>query len=202
LIDHSTYDFQSFAEGIGKDSCSKNAPLFIDEPMDPIDDINIIIDKIVNLGKKVWNVIELGRPVVNIKTDIATAMPQGARCWMDLARWKNPESKTYKVTFENGFGAEVVSFEYRIVYLYGGEVKGKGKYIGYTTTVPANIRVQFGFNLELASNVPTVYNLGSNSNPVGGLQMDLKWKVSTVMTDNRGASSFTIDGNGNFKKLN
>jgi hypothetical protein len=118
-----------------------------------------------------------------------------------LTRWKNPDSQTFKVTFKNGYGTEVVSFEYRIIYLHSGEVNGKGKYIGYATAVPANIRVLFGFNLNVNTVVPTVYNTGTSSNPVAGMQMDLKWQLSTIASENRGAVSYVIEGNGGFKRL-
>jgi hypothetical protein len=202
LVDKAQHDLSVFADGIGKEACgSRIAPSNSGNSGNPIDEVDVIIDKIINLGKKVWAVIELGRPVVNLKSDVATALPEGAKCWSALTRWKNPDSQTYKMVFKNTYGVEVVSFEYRIIYLHSGEVNGKGKYIGYATSVPANIRVLYGFNLNVNTVVPTVYNMGSSSNPVAGMQMDLKWQLSTVASENRGTVSYVIDGNGGFKRL-
>src|SRR5437868_4854693 len=61
--------------------------------LDPIDQASIIVDKIINLGKKVWAIVETGRPVVSVQTVTANALPQGLTCWSDLTGWQIPQSK-------------------------------------------------------------------------------------------------------------
>ena len=39
-----------------------------------LDQVDLVVDKVINIGKKVWAVVEKGRPVVDIKADVAQAI--------------------------------------------------------------------------------------------------------------------------------
>lgn len=169
--------------------------------LDPIDQVDMIVDKIINIGKKVWAVIEAGRPVVNYKTDVATALPEGARCWADLQQWSMPDTKLYGVSMYNGFGSEVVKFVYRVNYLAGGTADGVGKYIGYATTSPKDLYVAWGFNFNATASIPTVYNMGTRQDPLAGMQFTMHYTVKNVMNHIEQAQVYAIDGNGTFKQL-
>lgn len=183
--------------------CQEQSRTFAND-WNPIDEINVaetILDKVINIGKKVWAVVELGRPVVDFKTDVATALPQGAKCWLQLAGWKAPEAKVYGVSFENAYGVEVVRFVYRVNYVYGGSVEGKGQYIGYATAAPVDMYVAWGWNFSAQASVPTVFNTGTKEAPVGGMQINMAYTVKTVMNELRQSQAYFVDGSGTFKKL-
>jgi hypothetical protein len=173
-----------------------------DETPNPLDEVEMTIDQIINIGKKVWAIVELGRPVVNVKTDVATALPKGAVDWLSLDSWQAPESRTYSVTYLNAYGTRVVEFTYRVLYIYGGSVNGQGKYIGYATLVPVELNVQWGFKFNAEANVPSVFNVGTRAEPVGGMQLNMKYHVDTVMSHVEQSQAYFIDGKGTFKKLN
>ena len=167
----------------------------------PLDMLDVVVDKIINIGKKIWAVIEAGKPVVDMKFDVAHALPQGLYCWADLAGWSIPQSKVYEVAYRNGFDMEVVKFSYRIVYTAGGNYKNAGKYIANATVMPKDVYVAWGFNLDVRTEVPLVFNSGSVESPVGGMQMDVHWKVYNAINYSERAESFYLGGNGDFKKL-
>jgi hypothetical protein len=170
-------------------------------PLNPIDEIEIIVDKVINIGKKIWAVVEAGRPVVDFKTDVATALPAGARCWNDLQQWQAPRSKTYSVSMKNLYNSEVVRFVYRVNYLVGGTADGIGKYIGYATAIPKDLYVAWGYKFDAKATVPVVYNMGTRSEPMAGMQITMQYKVSTVMNVLEQSQVYTIDGLGNFAQL-
>ncbi|MCX7675594.1 MAG: hypothetical protein N2Z70_07190, partial [Bdellovibrionaceae bacterium] len=93
----------NFADCDGNLSHHSSSELF----ENPLDQINVMIDQIINIGKKIWNLIEQGRPVVNIKVDKAHALPRGIKCWTDLAGWDAPKSKSYRIDYINGFNSPV-----------------------------------------------------------------------------------------------
>lgn len=168
-----------------------------------IDQADIVLDKIINLGKKVWNLIDQGKPVVNVKSDIATALPQGAKCWTDLQNWQAPKYKVYAVSYKNAYGVTVVDFTYRVLFLTGGTVNGKGQYVGYASVEPLNINVLWGFHFNVEASVPTVYNMGSKADPVAGLNLQIKWTLDPILglQHQEHTQTYFVSGRGEFKAL-
>ncbi|MEZ0391855.1 MAG: hypothetical protein ACAH59_06550 [Pseudobdellovibrionaceae bacterium] len=165
---------------------------------------DMIFDQVVNLGKKVWNLIDSGKPVVNLKTDVATALPAGAKCWLDLQLWQEPQSVSYLVSLKNGYGMEVVRFVYRIITLTGGSVDGRGAYIGYATIQPAEVKVAWGFRFNATVTAPTVYNLGTRENPVGGMTLNLNYQIQPILgiAHIEVTEAFRLNGRGELVKMN
>ena len=179
--------------------CDPANPLKKDK--DPIGEAEDVIDRIINIGKKIWAVVESGRAVVNYKTDVATAMPQGVKCWTDLQGWAAPQSRTYETSFINGYGTEVVKFKYRVIWIFNGSKEGKGAYIGYATAIPVNMEVAWGFNFDAEASVPAVFNQGDKQNPIAGMQMIMKYRVTNVLTNISQSQAYFINGQGQFKTL-
>ncbi|MEY4616104.1 MAG: hypothetical protein RJB66_1064 [Pseudomonadota bacterium] len=166
-----------------------------------IDEVGVIIDKIVNVGKKVWGIIEMGRPVYNIKTDVAHALPAGIQCWATLEKWNAPRSQSWKVTYENQLGGKVVEFIYRVSYISGGQFKGLGRYITQATVDVAGLSVAWGYKVNIEGSVPTVFNMGTRENPVAGMQMNMKWTVDTVINHHEKNQQFYINGLGEMQQM-
>jgi hypothetical protein len=162
-------------------------------PLDPVEEV---IDQIINIGKKVWAVIELGRPVVNLKTDVGTALPLGVKCWLDLDSWKQPTSRLYEASFTNGYDMEVIKFVYRVTALAGGGFSGVGKYVGYAAIQPVDLQVMWGYRFDAEASVPTVFNTGTKTEPVGGLQIMITYKINTVMKHVTQSQLYFVDGHG------
>lgn len=179
------------------DDCGSNRPMAATPAVDlnPLEQAGIYLDVITNLGKKVFAIIAQGTPVVNFKTDVATAMPMGVKCWSDLTNWNIPTSKVYRVTYENGFGMTVVDFSYRVIATTGGSFNGKGQYITHATIQPAMIDVAWGFTFNAQADIPTVFNRGTKENPVAGMQMNMKWSVDTPIAHNEQTESYFVGGN-------
>lgn len=166
-----------------------------------LDEANIFLDVIINMGQKIWNIVEAGRPVVNIRTDMANALPQGLFCWAHLSGWTPTQSKVYRVTYENLYGIEVVDFAFRVVYTTGGNLNGKGKYITNTTVIPAMLNVAWGYTFNALTEVPTVFNSGTKEDPVAGMQLNIKWQINTVLLHNEQTEVFYVGGDGALKHL-
>lgn len=169
--------------------------------LDPLSVIEVTVDRIINIGKKIWGIMDAGRPVINVTSITANALPQGLTCWSDLAGWNVPESKVYRVTYENGFGADVVRFAYRVSWTAGGNLDGVGKYLTNANIAPADVHVSWGFNLNASGEVPSVFNTGTKEKPVAGMQMLMKWQVKSVVTEKINTESFYVGGDNMMKKL-
>lgn len=169
--------------------------------IDNLTQVEVIVDKVINIGNKIWNVIEKGRPVANYRQKKATATPENISNWQQLEGWSNPQSRAYQIIYKNIYGIEVVKIVYRIIFLTGGSYKGQGKYIGYVSVEPQQVSVLYGWSLDMQASVENVFNKGTVWNPLAGMILTVKWNVKTVLNDEQQSQSYNIDGLGNFSVL-
>lgn len=156
----------------------------------------IMIDQIVNIGQKVWDIVEKGRPVASAKMKAASAMPKGVKNWAQMSGWKTPNSKSFRIVYKNKYGVEVVDFTYRVLFTYGGGFKGVGKYVTGAMIIPADLTVLWGWNFSSNVVIPTIVNVGTSEDPVAGIQMDVYWKVETVLFNHQRRNSYFVNGLG------
>lgn len=182
-------------------NCEAKTPTSPQDVGEDIGKIDVIVDQIINIGKKIWSLIEAGRPVFNVKTDVAHALPAGIQCWSDLENWKAPQSKAWRVSYENKLGDKVVEFVYRVSYIAGGQYKGVGQYITQATISPAEMYVAWRYKFNVEGSVPAVFNIGTRENPVAGMQMNIKWAVDTSMNHHEVDQQFYINGLGELQKM-
>ena len=161
----------------------------------------LALDQIINMGKKVWAIVEAGRPVVNIKTDSANALPSGLQNWNQLEGWQMPKSKLFRATYKNGYNIDVVDFTFRVIYTYGGSAKGQGLYLTNVTVVPASVNVLWGFNLDVTSTIPNVTNAGTSTAPLAAMEILVKWKIGTAVKYVEESKSLYLRGDGSFADL-
>lgn len=170
-------------------------------PVESLNVVDVVVDQIINIGKKIFAVIAQGKPVVNVKVDTANALPAGLTCWSDLSGWNIPQTKVYNVQYENGFGMTVVDFSYRLTFTAGGSANGVGKYITNATFMPANLSVAWGFSFDANAVVPTVLNTGSRTSPVAGMQMNMAWKVNSLTSHEEGTETYFASGANKLTEL-
>lgn len=160
-----------------------------------------IVDTIVNVGKTIWSVVEANRPVVNIQSSYATALPRGSEDWTTLECWSRPTSKLFKVTYSNYLKSKPVSFEFKVLYNYGGRKDGVGRYLNNVTIVPTNLSVGWGYKFSAETVVGNVLNAGPASAPVAALELQLNWSVETVLKHIRESETFYVRGDGYFERI-
>jgi hypothetical protein len=160
------------------------------------------LDEIINIGKKIWAIVEAGAPVMNIETDVATALPAGVKSMSELTGWKEPVSKTYEMTITNNFDMEVIKFRYRVISVAGGTLNGKGHYIGYATVQPEDVYVMWGWSFDAHASAPVIFNTGSQARPVGSMNLLIEYNISTAFNKIRQSQSYFVSGTGELKVLN
>lgn len=163
----------------------------------------ITIKRIINLAFKIWDIIEKNRPVVNITTDYANAVPEGLDHWTDLTGWQGPESKLYLFTAKNKAGMVVVKAVYKVHYVWNGSYYGKGRFLTGVTIEPQSIETSWGTNLDVTAEVPdaAVGNAGTDEDPVSVMELRLKWKVKTFLQNTEQKASYRVYGDGRLEEL-
>lgn len=156
---------------------------------------------IVNIGKMIWNIVESNKPVTNITTERAYAMPSGITCWTDLEHWNRPRTRTYGISYKNLYGATVASLKMKVVYYYNGQYRGKGAFLANVTVVPKQVEVKWGFKLHVQVVTEEPINLSSQDDPIAGLGIGVTWKVESVLTDKIQTLDLFVDGKGNLDQI-
>ncbi len=163
----------------------------------------VIIDQIINIATKVWDIVKQNAPVVEIDTKYATAVPQGITAWNQLSEWNKPNSYLYGFYAENLYGAKIADIKYRVVFTAGGKYNGKGLYLTGVTVIPTATNVAWGYRFSLSAQVPdsTIANVGTEADPIASLQLNSAWKIHTPVKESNGTSVYYIQGDGYFKEI-
>ncbi|MBK7962300.1 MAG: hypothetical protein IPK04_14640 [Bdellovibrionales bacterium] len=159
-------------------------------------------DEIINVGTKVWSIIEAGRPVSSQKIESANALPKGVEEWTDLQGWSAPVSRVYSIVYENGFGITMIDLTFRVTFNYGGNYRGRGKYIANASVQIENLRIGFGgIKYDVQVDVPAVFNQGTTEDPIAGMQLNIKRVADTIFSRNENTDSFFLNGLGVLEKF-
>ncbi|MEI7529639.1 MAG: hypothetical protein WCK76_11935 [Elusimicrobiota bacterium] len=174
--------------------------------VNPIENVNntvAMLDNIVNLVDKVMTIIAKNQPVVNINVNYANAVPFGTTHWTQLQGWSKPSTKKYAFAMKNGYGSEVVKVIYQVHWTHSGNFQGIGKFLTGVTVEPLSVTTAWGYNVDMTAEVPdsTVANVGTSSSPVASMQVQLKWKVHTVLKDIQQKVIYYVQGDGYMQQI-
>ena len=159
------------------------------------------VKDLANLGKSIWRIINDNRPIVNVEHNTADAVPEQITHWTQLECWSPPRYQTYKVTYENALGIEVVQFYFKVLYTANGRYKSQGQYLKHVTVIPEMIDVAWAHRLDVSVKVVGIVNLNTTTDPLAGMEVQVGWKVQNPFTDHRQSKSFFIQGDGQFIEL-
>jgi len=173
-----------------------------DEPttMDALDGI-IDLNRILNVGAKVWKIIQDNKPVVESKSAIANALPFGVTCWETLTNWKYPVARSYRYKYKNGFGMTVVNIQFKVIATPGGQYKGRGSYLSNVSVFPETLDVAWGYKVEANATMLTPVNMGTELYPIAGMEAQINWAVDTPLKHMQSTNAVFVSGLGQIREL-
>lgn len=161
-----------------------------------------VLDQIVNIGKWIWDLVQKNKPAVSYQVNKAQAMPKNVANWAELQSWQPPRTAAYTASYKNAYGSEVVRFKFRVFYLYGGNLDGKGAYLANVSVIPDELNVAWGYSFDAKVEVPEVVNVGTKENPMAGMTVQLTWSVDTMLKHAQSTVVFFITGDGAILPVN
>lgn len=163
----------------------------------------VILDQIINIGQKIWKIIVDNKPVVDVKVQYATALPEGVKSWSQMAGWSRPKGTIYELTAKNAYGGQVIKLRYQVLRTAGGNYKGVGKYLTAVTVEPLLVEVAWGYHFSLDASVPdsTVVNVGTTESPIAAMMAQLGWRISTPIKDSQGKGLYYLQGDGLYQEV-
>lgn len=171
-------------------------------PTNPVEEVAMYVDGIIAIGKKVWNVIQAGMPVITTSgfSNVISVLPainnQATHpALSQMANWSAPKSASYQVVYKNYFDQVIASFVYTIIFQYNGSYKGNGKYITGLQVQPSDIYAMYLTDLDVKTELMNVANVGTDENPVASAMIRVSYKVKGRV----GSQGFYVDGLGDLK---
>ena len=167
--------------------------------------IILITDQLIALGKKIWTIVEAGKPVVT--TNMAKPISVLPRlegddiAFYNMEGWSVPKVKSYRVSYKNGFGSEVIGFTYTVYFQHSGTYEGVGSYLTSLNVEASEVYVSWGFKFDATSSLVGISNLGSLADPVASATIRVAYKATSWFSEVSTGESFFVDGHGELAKL-
>ena len=167
----------------------------------------MVVDKLIAIGQKIIPLIDKGRPVVtNNPMSAVAVLPriEGNKTekeLQDMANWSFPETRQYKVTYTNGWGANVATFVYAVNFQYNGSYNGKGKYLTGIRVSARQIDVSWGWDLDASSHLVQISNVGTSDDVVAAATIEISYTLKNWARTSTSIASFFVTGAGNVEAL-
>lgn len=177
---------------------------FVEKAADPrlatIGEVIKITKDLIALGEQIYKIVEAGKPVVNMSSAPISVLPKDQKGQaveaFNLTKWKAPKVKKFIVEAKNYLGMTPVSFEFMVIFSYGGKYNGKGAFINGAQIIPTKADVAWGYELDAAFTVQQITNQGTSDAPIAAAVLSMKYNISTILKDSTENSLFFINGNG------
>lgn len=168
-----------------------------------------LLEEVVPLVEKVWEIYKDGLTVVGFESEFASALPPDTTM-NSMQGWKFGQSPTYKVSFPARLSsAEALKFVFSIHYTYGGGIKRAGKTVGQYLT---NVRVverefesagkAWGYSFNASTKVRQPVNLNrGKGEPLAALELHLHYEMKRnfPLYMKRVTLVYVIKGDGTFE---
>lgn len=163
-------------------------------------EVIMMTKQLIALGKEIYEIIEAGKPVVNVDSTPVSVLPRDEKGdyvdAMYLSNWKMPKVKKFRVEARNYLGMTPVSFEFMMIFTPGGKYNGKGAYLTGTQIKPTTVDVSWGYSVDATFKVQSIVNQGSVESPVAGAVLMIDYTIKTVLKESRNTRTFFVNGNG------
>lgn len=160
----------------------------------------LMTKELIALGKEIYAIVEAGKPVVKLESKPIHILPRtnsGANIEaMDLQGWRAPIMRKYKYKATNYMNIDTVVLEFMLIYSYGGNLNGKGRYITGAQVKPTYVDVKWGYKLDASFKLQSIMNQGSSTNPIAGAILMFDFNMNTVLQDRSVNQTFFINGKG------
>lgn len=152
------------------------------------------------IGDLLWKLVKGGRPVVKTKTAVAHVLPPNTD-WREVTGWRGNASQVYKITYDTVFGIQVVDFDFRINYTYGGSHRGAGQYLANINVSTESADVYWGYDVNANAKIMGAINVGTVENPIAATEIHVHWTVQNFAHAYQKTSRFLIQGDGQLREL-
>ncbi len=156
---------------------------------------------IVALGEEIYTLVQKGKPHNVTEYAPISIVPKDPISKevidpFDLEGFSMPVQRSFVATVKNGAGAEVVKFNYKVLYSYGGSYNGTGKYLTGVIIVPGSIKTTYGWDFSSTMKLSGIMNHGTRVSPIAGVMITVKYQMNSFRTAFERNDTIHITGAG------
>jgi hypothetical protein len=161
---------------------------------------------LVALGEAFYELVKKGRPSNVTEFAPISVVPRNAQTKeyvdpFDLEGFSMPVERSFIAKVKNGTGSEVVNFNYKVIYSFGGSYDGKGKYLTNVMVVPGAVRTSYGWDFNAKMSLSGVMNHGTRENPVAGAMVNIKYQMNSWSAAFERNDTIHVTGAGEMKNF-
>ena len=170
---------------------------------DQVGQVIAVAKDIVALGESVYTLVQHGKPSNTTDFTPISIVPKDPISKeivspFDMENCSFPVEKKFATTMKTG-GAEVVRFEYMVIYTYGCSYNGAGKYIQNAIVQPVTVRTSYGWDFSATMKLSGIMNHGTKADPVVGAMLTIKYSMNSWRTAFERNDTVHITGKGELK---
>jgi hypothetical protein len=197
--------FQNFTTGGAGDGEEAKPPRGID--LDKTGKVISVARDMVALGESIYHLAQKGKPSNVTEYAPISVVPRDPMTKeyadpFDMENFSMPVEKNYTTIIKNGIGKEVVRFDYKIVYSYGGSHNGVGRYLTNVMIIPSSIKTSFGWDFNASMKLGGIMNHGTKAQPVAGVMVTVKYQMNSWSASFERNDTVHITGRGELKTYN
>jgi len=172
-----------------------------------------IAKDVVALGESVYTLVEKGRPKITTEYAPISILPRDpsntaadpaqryAVDPFDMEGFSFPVEKMITAKLKSPLGKEVVTFQYKIIYSYGGSYNGRGKYLTGINIIPAKVTAGWNWVLNSSMKLSGMMNHGTRENPVVGAMITVKYNMTNLTRGVERNDTIYISADGSMKAM-
>lgn len=165
-----------------------------------VDKVIMVADKLIAFGERIYKVLEKGKPVLDVDSRPVSVLPLDEKGKaieaFAMTNWSSPKARKFQFRIKNYLGMTPIVFDFMVIFVYGGQHEGKGRYLTGTQIKPIHIHVSWGFKLDAVFKVQSIVNQGTVDNQIAGAVLELDYKMSTVFQTREMSSTYFVNGLG------
>ncbi len=168
---------------------------------------------VVALGEAIYALVEKGRPKVTTEYAPISILPRDASNPstdpairnavdpFDMEGFSFPQEKMITAKVKTPGGKEAVTFQYKVIYSYGGSYNGTGKYLTGINIIPASVKVAHGWSFSSSMKLTGMMNHGTRQDPVVGAMITIKYSMNSTTQAFERNDTIYIRGDGSMKAM-
>lgn len=171
--------------------------------IDQVGQVIAVAKDIVALGESIYTLVQKGKPSNTTEFAPISVVPKDPITKeiadpFDMENCSFPVEKKFATTMKTG-GAEVVRFEYMVIYTYGCSYNGAGKYIQNAIVQPVTVKTSYGWDFNATMKLSGIMNHGTKADPVVGAMLTIKYSMNSWRTAFERNDTVHITGKGELK---
>jgi hypothetical protein len=161
---------------------------------------------LVALGEAIYTLVQKGKPSNVTEYAPISVVPRDpiSKEYMDpfeLEGFSVPVEKNYVTKIKDLAGKDIVVFNYRVIYSYGGSYLGTGKYLTNIILVPSSVKTSWGWDFNAKMQLSGIMNHGSKDDPVAGAMITVKYQMNSWRAAYERNDTIHITGRGELKNF-